>query len=160
PSTIGFNYRYCIMDQPEPYIIEKKETTEEKDIEQIIKPEGIYSILYGIHILPTDPNLLPQDISAVFLETGMIRWYDNAFDSLKYLRNHRQYKDIFEQMEKKRITLLLGDVNYKLPWLIPFLDIAVLQAEASMGMKLLKNSLATFNKNEKLSKTDMTKIVG
>ncbi len=148
------------MDNPEPYIIEKKETDKENEIEEIIKPEGIYSILYGVHILPTDPNLLPQNVSAVFLETGMIKWEDYSMDSLNYLRNHRQYKEIFEQMEKKKITLLLGDVNYRFSWLIPFLDIAVLQAEASMGMKLLKNSLATFNKNEKLSKKDIAKIMG
>lgn len=107
---------------------------------QIKKPEGIYSILYGMHIRSQDPHDLPEDTGAVVLETGTFSYLKDPLKAVKDLKEHIQYKELFTYLEQKRIPLIFSDVKYKVnDFALLMVDNGATALQWVQGYKLLKS---------------------
>lgn len=107
----------------------------------IKKPEGIYTLLYGVHILSQNPEDIPDDADAVVLETGIVPYLDDPDKAFGHLKDHIQYRTLIKYLEKKRIPIIFNDIKYK------YNDMALLLLDNSMsvwkwsqGMKLLSRT--------------------
>ncbi len=133
-------------------------TYRDGNVVQISGPNGLYTIIYGVHILATNPELIPHNTDAVVLETGAVQWTQDPEKALDYLQQHVQYQELFRRFEQDHISVLFADVNYKtFPLLIPLLDMVLLEAEINLGTRLLKKSYRTMRKKKK-SAGDLAKI--
>lgn len=105
----------------------------------IQRPEGEYTIHYGMHIKRQDPRELPHDVSAVMLETGTAKYLDDPLKTVSSLKAHTQYKDLISHLEKKKIPLIFADVKYKYnDYMLLLADNGLAALEWMHGMKLLK----------------------
>jgi hypothetical protein len=121
----------------------------QRPVTSIIRPEGTYSILYGIHIKSQDPTDIPADTDAVILETGMHKYLDNPVHSLETLKKHVQYKELFRHLEERRIPVLFVDLKYRFPDPVLLMaDTAFSGIEWMAGINMLKskNQKAKINK--------------
>ncbi|GEM_PF-5253622 len=108
----------------------------------IKKPEGSYTIIYGVHVLTQHPDDLPKGIDGLFLESGVHPWYHDITATIKDLKEHVQYKKLFEKAEKDRTPILLGDLNYKYnDYLLLIADNAFTAIQWIAGMRMLSGLL-------------------
>lgn len=81
----------------------------------IIMPEGIYSIIYGEHYTPQNPNMLPPHMDGISLE-GVLILDNDSLDSIMSqnfpysLENDLQYKNLMPVLEKRRTPIYALDV--------------------------------------------------
>lgn len=101
--------------------------------------DHIFTLVYGIHVRTQDPEDIPTDTSAVFLETGVHDYLSNPQQTIEHFRKHPQYKELLTYFEEKRIPILLGDVRFRFnDILLLLVDNIIPVTEWYMGQKLLK----------------------
>lgn len=121
----------------------------EGNIAHIQKPGKTYTVLYGFHIVSQNPKEIPENTQAIFLETGMFRWAADPVKSLYDLREHVQYKRLFERIEKERIPVIFGDPKYKQSdALLLLADNAFTAMGWMAGVKLLQSARRTLRGEE------------
>lgn len=81
----------------------------EGNVVRIEKPEGFYTIIYGIHSRPTEPQQLPERFDGLFLETGRNNYLEASLNFLKAFKGDRQYQPVFQPLEEKRIPIYFAD---------------------------------------------------
>lgn len=88
------------------------------NVAHVIKPEGTYSIIYGVHgdsnegAIPIDPAQVPASAEYDFLE-NISNW---AEDPLGYLYTERRSKylgDFFTAVEKRGVKLAFADLSFQ-----------------------------------------------
>ena len=87
--------------------------TSNKNITTIETGTGTYTILYGLHVVAQNPDDVPDGINGIILETGIHQWLKDPVKTIQKLKNHLQYKLLFDRLEKEQISVLFADVKYK-----------------------------------------------
>jgi hypothetical protein len=117
-------------------MVDMKKTTVENTF---IFPEGKNTVLYGIHIKSQNPQELPSDIQGIILETGIHQYLKDPLLSFQKMKEHVQYRELFEILEKKKIPVYFVDLKYRLADpILMMLDTTFTGIEWFAGMKLLK----------------------
>lgn len=119
----------------------------ERQVVHIYKPEGKYTIIYGGHGIPVAPNLLPENLDGLFLETGTTIKHSNygkdPLQSLEFFSGRtpgnqwRQYKKLFPPLEEKRIPVYFADLAFTKGVVIVYADIFVPVGESVIGATML-----------------------
>jgi hypothetical protein len=92
---------------------QKPKITSNKNVTTIETGTGTYTILYGLHVVAQNPDDVPDGITGIILETGIHPWLKDPVQTIQKLKNHLQYKLLFERLEKEKISVLFADVKYK-----------------------------------------------
>jgi hypothetical protein len=92
---------------------QKPKITRNKNITTIETGTGTYTILYGLHVVAQNPDEVPERITGIILETGIHQWLKDPVKTIQKLKNHPQYKLLFDRLEKEQISVLFADVKYK-----------------------------------------------
>lgn len=135
---------------------------------KITKQEGIYTIIYGGHFTPQDPQLLPDKFNTISVETGMGQWTTDPLKLLQVYRNDIQYGTIFERLESERVPLVFTDSFYQFAddSLINSIlsmtpDIGIISAEAIIGIRMIssiKGATFAFAKHQ-LTRRGLLKLI-
>lgn len=135
---------------------------------KIVTHEGIYNIIYGNHLTPTNPDLLPQGLSGIVLETGGVDWYEDPQGALNFVRNHPQYRNLVPRLETDRIPIYLVDSGYNIDndieWVSTIADSAVSTSEGVLGSALAFSAARDLRQKEisrrKLLKSGIKGLAG
>lgn len=91
------------------------------DVVRLVKPEGIYTIMYGTHTVVQNPRQLPDVLSGVFLETGENNYIDDPMGTIKKMKNGSaismanlrpevQYTSLFKPLEERQTPIYFADL--------------------------------------------------
>jgi hypothetical protein len=92
---------------------QKPKIIRNKNITTIETGTGTYTILYGLHVIAQNPDEVPKRIDGIILETGIHQWLKDPVKTTQRLKNHLQYKLLFERLEKEKTSVLFADLKYK-----------------------------------------------
>jgi hypothetical protein len=92
---------------------QKPKITRNKNITTIETGTGTYTILYGLHVVAQNPDDVPERITGIILETGIHPWLKDPVKTIQKLKNHPQYKRLFDRLEREKTPVLFADVKYK-----------------------------------------------
>lgn len=109
----------------------------------IRKAEGMYSFLYGVHVLTENPRHLPSDVDGLALETGETRWDRKPLQEITYFKNspiNRQLRKIIPETEQRGISLYFLDPVWTQTRRRLLADCAILGGEALAGMKIFQGN--------------------
>jgi hypothetical protein len=120
---------------------QKPKITRNKNITTIETGTGTYTILYGLHVVPQNPDDVPDNITGIILETGIHQWLKDPVKTIQKLKNHPQYKLLFARLEKEQISVLFADVKYKYNDFVLLLADTVFPAAGWIGGRRLLNQL-------------------
>jgi hypothetical protein len=120
---------------------QKPKIIRNKNITTIETGTGTYTILYGLHVVPQNPDDVPDNITGIILETGIHQWLKDPVQTIQKLKNHPQYKLLFERLEKEKIPVLFADVKYKYNDFVLILADNVFTAAGWIGGTRLINQL-------------------
>lgn len=139
------------------------------NVVHIYPPEGgEFSVVYAkSHSLPMDPRDLPEELDGLLLELSKNRDYlGEGPDYIWHLKEHPQYGSLFEEFERRRIPLFVGEPRFKPEkiW-VGHLDLGLELLEAAaataIGMSLLpKKSVAGENSVADPSRRNFLKLSG
>lgn len=105
----------------------------------ITKPDGTFSIVYGLHTREQNASDIPAETSLLLLETGVHTWLDEPEQTIERLRTHVQYARLFEYAEKHHIPVAFVDLKYRYPDMLLLLaDNAFSAGEWIAGYQLLQ----------------------
>ena len=134
---------------------------------RICRPEGIYSVIYGMHTELNDPNSIPIDTNGIFLETGPGYNYtgeENPMITFNHFRGnpipgrikHNQYLPIFDQLARSNIPIYFADLHFTdNSILLKEIGIPVGEFLGAFGLSVnLLHRIAT----KKLSRWDFLKV--
>jgi hypothetical protein len=129
---------------------QKPKITSNKNITTIETGTGIYTILYGLHVVAQNPDEVPDRINGIILETGIHQWLKDPVQTIQKLKNHLQYKLLFERLEKEKIPVFFADLKYK------YNDFALILADNFFtaagwigGMRLISELIHNDNKPQR-----------
>ena len=86
------------------------------NVAQVIRPEGTYSIIYGMHVLPMDPEVIPSGLDYLVFETAttlpghMFTWVESPATALYGLRGDKQTSPLFGRLAKDKTPIVFADV--------------------------------------------------
>ncbi len=120
---------------------QKPKITRNKNITTIETGTGTYTILYGLHVVPQNPDDVPENITGIILETGIHPWLKDPVQTIQKLKKHPQYKLLFERLEKEQIPVLFADVKYKYNNFVLLLADTVFPAAGWIGGRRLINQM-------------------
>lgn len=133
---------------------------ERKDnVVRIDKPEGTYTIIYGDHSTPQDPEQLPENLEGLVLETGTARWPENLLGYLYYCKNDRQLASLFSRLEEKKIPVIFSDARLRAQLTIPVAENLMAIAEAGLGSNLLTKAKKEL-KTKQISRRKFLRVTG
>ena len=92
---------------------QKPKITRNKNITTIETGTGTYTILYGLHVVAQNPDDVPERITGIILETGIHPWLKDPVKTIQKLKNHPQYKRLFDRLAREKTPVLFADVKYK-----------------------------------------------
>lgn len=106
----------------------------------IEKSNGLFSFHYGLHLIPLDPDDLP-DSDAVVLEAIGLEGLHNHYaaepeeNPLSVLRSKRWYRDLFKHWEGKGgMRIFLVDIDQTLKSAAKSLELPVVEGLAGVGI--------------------------
>jgi hypothetical protein len=120
---------------------QKPKITRNKNITTIETGIGTYTILYGLHVVAQNPDDVPENTTGIILETGIHPWLKDPVKTIQKLKNHLQYKLLFERLEKEQVPVLFADVKYKYNNFALLLADNLFSAAGWIGGKRLINQL-------------------
>lgn len=117
----------------------------------ITKPDGRYTIVYGLHTREQNAKDIPQDTDLLLLETGVHEWLDDPEKTMQQLSTHVQYARLFEYAEAHHIPVAFVDLKYRYPDMLLLLaDNAFSAAEWIAGYQLLQKKGDTKERQKNL----------
>jgi len=86
---------------------------------------------------------IPKTLDALFLETGTFSWYEKPMECIETLQKHIQYRPVFEEVEKRKIPVVFGDLKYKYNDALLILADNILPTLSwTTGMRMLSNMIS------------------
>lgn len=86
------------------------------NITRISKETGTFTVFYGHHLFPMNPELFPSNLSALFLESFndasnfYSSWIYSPERVVETFKNFRQTAPLFPMLEGNRTKVVLGDL--------------------------------------------------
>ncbi len=166
PTTVELPYSSSSTPTQEEPVLRR-----DGNVTYITKPEGKYTVIYGIHIISQNPDQLPQNTTGLVLESADFEHTtDNAAADgralIQNLKEAPQYNNLFLRAEEKRIPIFVGDLTYH-PFGNQYLanDLAIFGsyaiphvAEFTLGAILLTDILST-RTEKKMKRRNLLKAI-
>lgn len=95
---------------------------DDPDVVRLVKPEGIYTIMYGTHTVVQNPRQLPNNLSGIFLETGGNNYIDSPIETIRKMKegsaistanfkSEVQYTSLFKPLEEREVPIYFADLH-------------------------------------------------
>ena len=111
------------------------------NVARLVRPEGTYSIIYGVHVLPMDPNDIPAGLDFITFETPIIlpgsrfSWTVSPENSLYDLRSRGQTSPLFGELAQNRTPIVFADTTLDISRIdLDFRDVGLFTLEGAAGV--------------------------
>lgn len=105
----------------------------------ITKPTGTFTILYGNHFFPENPENLPHTATGIFLESAE-DWSEAPLTDLYMGKIRHQSAAIFPHIEERRIPVYFSDPYFRGKVPLYIAEGGLLGIEAVVGTRLLRSA--------------------